>query len=67
MDKPAQASAMLQKVVAECPDTPAAAKALERLAALGIEPDAAAGHAGGSDPGDDGSTSPGMPRGFKRK
>ena len=37
MDKPDQAIVWLQRIVAECPGTPAAAKAQERLEAAGLE------------------------------
>jgi len=37
MEKPDQAVAWLQRVVSECPGTPAAAKAQERLQAAGLE------------------------------
>ncbi len=41
MEKPDQAVAWLQRIVSECPGTPAAAKAQERLEAAGLEvPDA---------------------------
>lgn len=37
LEKPDQAIAMMQKIIAECPDTPAALKARERLESAGIE------------------------------
>ncbi len=66
MDKPERAVAMLQRIVVECPDTPAATKARERLATAGIEIPDPATQAPDRPPEDDGS-SPGLPKGFRRK
>jgi hypothetical protein len=62
LDKPAQAVALMQQICLECPDTPAAGKARERLAAMGETIPESPGSAGGAAPGD-----PGLPPGFRKK
>ncbi len=56
LDRPAEAVALMQRVVMECPGTPAAGKAAERLLALGEEvpevpADPRSGDTGGLPPG----------------
>lgn len=64
LDKPDVAVAWLQRIIAECPGTPAAGKARERLEAGGIEiPEAPA--AGGAAQGGGGESSSGLPPGFR--
>ncbi len=61
LDRGTQAVALMQRICIECPETPAAAKARERLEALGEEiPQAPASGAGDVDPS-------GLPPGFRRK
>jgi TolA-binding protein len=64
LGKPDQAVALMQKIVVECPDTPAAAKARERLAASGIEPEAPSPPAGPTPGGEPPSN---LPPGFRPK
>lgn len=64
LEKPDKAVALMKRVVAECPDTPAAAKARERLEAAGIELEPPP-PAEGSAPEEPGS--PGLPPGFRRR
>lgn len=61
LDRTAQAVALMQQICIECPETPAAAKARERLVAMGeAVPEALPPDPGDSSPG-------GLPRGFKKK
>lgn len=62
LEKPRQAVELMQRICVECPGTPAAGKARERLEAMGEsvpEPPAA----GGAGP----SSDPGLPPGFRKK
>lgn len=75
LEKPDQAVAMMQRIVAEFPETPAALKARERLEASGIEIQAPAPvpearptkgkGGGGGDSGEDAAG--GLPRGFRKR
>ncbi|MCC7376162.1 MAG: hypothetical protein IT581_16000 [Verrucomicrobiales bacterium] len=68
LDRPQQGIDLLKRIVAEVPDTPAAHKARERLAALGIEVDLPPAASEGETPTDNPPPGPGgLPRGFKRK
>lgn len=70
MEKPDQALAWLQRVVSECPGTPAAGKARERLMAAGLEvPEETGESASGAGDGSSPESEPpsGLPRGFRRK
>jgi hypothetical protein len=63
LDRTAQAVALMQQICLECPGTPAAGKARERLEAMGeaVPEDL-------PPPSDSGDASPGgLPRGFKKK
>ena len=63
LDKPKEAVAWLQRIVVECPDTPAAAKARDRLEASGMEiPEAPAASASASVPEEPPT---GLPPGFR--
>jgi tetratricopeptide (TPR) repeat protein len=67
LDRPNQAVELMKQIVAEVPDTPAAQKARERLAASGIEVDPPASSSEGQPPGDEPPPAGGLPRGFRRK
>ena len=62
LEKPGQAVALMRRICVECPDTPAAGKARERLEAMGeAVPERPMPGAGGA------AGDPGLPPGFRKK
>lgn len=67
LDKSQEAVALLQRVVAEFPGTPAAAKARERLESAGIEIPERPSNSPASEGGEEPPPSGNLPRGFRPK
>lgn len=65
LDRPEQAVELMKRIVAEVPETPAAQKARERLAASGIEFEEPPPSESGTPPEE--PPTGGLPRGFRRK